>query len=85
MSKRTDLSVSVGTWARTIALVLALINQVLTAAGKPIIPIDDETILAVVTNGATVVTALIAWWENNSFTCAALNADEVYKLMKKKE
>lgn len=83
MTKRKDLTVSPGTWARTIVLLLALVNQCLAAAGKPVIPVDDETLSSLITNGFTVAAALIAWWKNNSFTCAALNADEVYKMMKK--
>ncbi len=61
-----------GTIIRTICLVLALINQILTATGHSIIPIDDETIQALVSTIATVVTALIAWWKNNDFTEEAL-------------
>lgn len=57
-----------GTIIRTICLVLALVNQILTATGHSIIPIDDETIQALVSTIATVVTALIAWWKNNDFT-----------------
>lgn len=83
MTKRKDLTVSVGTWARTAVLILALVNQCLSAAGKPIIPISDDQLNAIVTNGLTVAASLVAWWKNNSFTCAALNADEVYKLMKR--
>lgn len=82
MTKKKNLTVSAGTWARTIALMLALVNQCLTAAGKPVIPIDDATLQALITNGFTVAASLAAWWKNNSFTCAALNADEVYKLMR---
>ena len=74
--------VSVGTIVRTVLLMLALVNQILTATGHSIIPIDDETVTQLITNVATIVTALIAWWKNNSFTKAALAGDATMKLFK---
>ena len=65
-----------GTAARTAVLVLALANQVLATAGKPIIPIEDEDLNALITAGLTVGTALIAWWHNNSLTRHAQSADK---------
>ncbi len=61
---------------RTVILALALINQILTASGHAIIPIDDETVTTLISTAATVITALIAWWKNNSFTQEAIEADE---------
>lgn len=63
------------TVARTFVLVLALINQCLSAAGKPPLPIDNETLEHLVTAGITTAAALWAWWKNNSFTQNALQAD----------
>lgn len=37
----TNRTVSVGTITRTAALGLALTNQLLSAAGKPLLPIDN--------------------------------------------
>ena len=76
--------VSAGTIARTICLALALINQILTATGHSIIPIDDETINLLVSTAATVIMAVISWWKNNSFTQAAIEADLVLKQLKGK-
>ena len=75
-------TVSAGTVARTAVLLLALTNQVLSAMGKPILPIDSTELEQLVTAGCTTVAALIAWWNNNSFTQAALAADEVYEQKK---
>jgi len=75
-------TISAGTIARTAALLLALTNQVLSALGKPVLPIESATIEQLVTAGFTTVAALIAWWKNNSFTQAALAADEVYEQKK---
>lgn len=64
------------TVARTFVLVLALINQFLSAAGKSPLPINSETLEQFVTVGITTAAALWTWWENNSFTQNALQADE---------
>ena len=74
--------ISAGTIARTAVLLLALTNQILSACGKPILPIESATVEQLVTAGITTVAALIAWWKNNSFTQAALAADEVYEQKK---
>ena len=78
----THHNISASTLARTAALALALTNQVLSAVGKPILPIESATVEQLVTAGITTVAALIAWWKNNSFTQAALAADEVYEQKK---
>ena len=69
-------NITSGTIARTIVLILALVNQVLAIMGKGTIDIADDTIYQLFSLGATVITALIAWWKNNSFTCLACEADE---------
>lgn len=73
------MKVTKGTIARTIILALALINQVLTAMGKNVINIADEDINTLISTGFTIVTAIAAWWKNNSFTKAALEADEIMR------
>lgn len=75
-------TISAGTVARTAALLLALTNQVLSALGKPVLPIESATVEQLVTAGITTVTALIAWWKNNSFTAAALEADKTFDRLK---
>ena len=47
----------------------------LTACGRPILPIESETLNQLVTSGLTVAAALVSWWKNNSFTREALAAD----------
>lgn len=75
-------TISAGTIARTACLLLALVNQVLSALGKPVLPIESATVEQLVTAGITTVTALIAWWKNNSFTPAALEADKTFDRLK---
>ena len=78
----TTRTVSAGTVARTAVLLLALTNQILSACGKPILPIESSTVEQLVTAGITSVAALVSWWKNNSFTQAALAADEIYEQKK---
>ena len=68
-------NITAGTIARTACLVLALTNQILSAAGKPVLPIEDSQLETLVTTGLTVAASLAAWWKNNSFTPAAIKAD----------
>ena len=76
-------TISAGTVARTAALLLALTNQLLSALGKPVLPIESETVEQLVTAGITSIAALVAWWKNNSFTPAALEADKTFDRLKK--
>lgn len=78
------MKISASTIARTAILALALVNQILSATGHPVIPIEDAQIETLVSTGFTVVAALVSWWKNNSFTAAALKGDEVMKEAKKK-
>ena len=70
------------TIARTIVLVLALLNQVLAIAGKGTLDIAESDIYQVCTLVATIVSTLCSWWKNNSFTPAAIAADETLKELK---
>ena len=78
-----NFKISTATIVRTACLLLALTNPMLSAMGKPIIPIESSTVEQLVTAGITTVTALIAWWNNNSFTQAAIQADGVMEDLKK--
>lgn len=69
------MDISAWTITRTIILALALINQLLSASGHAVIPIEDATIETLVSTAFTVVAALVAWWKNNSFTKAARIGD----------
>ena len=76
--------ITAATITRTACLLLALANQVLSALGKPILPIESSTVEQLMTAGITTVTALLAWWNNNSFTPEAIQADNVMKELKKR-
>ena len=74
--------ISAGTIARTIILVLALVNQILAAFGKSPLNIASEDISTVVSLIFTIIAAIAAWWKNNSFTQAAITGDATMKQLK---
>lgn len=75
--------VSVETIARTVVLLATLVNQVLTMLGKNPLPFAEDELYALFTAAATVAASLWAWWKNNSFTSAAISADEYLAELKK--
>ena len=79
----TERTVSAATIARTAVLALALINQLLSAMGKPVLPIESTQLEQLISTGFTTVSALVNWWYNNSFTKEALAADAEYEKLKK--
>lgn len=74
-----EQGVSAGTIARTVCLILALVNQVLVMFDMVPIDLAEDTVYEGVSIVFTVVTALVAWWKNNSFTTKAIEADKVLK------
>lgn len=68
-------NVSSDTWVRTIVLIVALINQGLIIFGKTSKLIDENSVASTASYILTIVSALWAWWKNNSFTEKAQNAD----------
>ena len=78
-----EYGVTAGTIARTAVLALALTNQVLSACGKPLLPIQSDQLEQLVTAGITTAAALVSWWKNNSFTPAAIEADKTFDRLKK--
>lgn len=66
-----------GTIIRALCLILALTNLTLETMGKKIIPITDDQISTFITLTATIITALVGYWKNNSFTQEAIIADGI--------
>lgn len=79
------MNISTGTIVRTVLLVVAIVNNCLSLFGKSPLPIKDADVEAFVSLGFTVVTALVAWWKNNSFTEAALKGDAVMRQLKERK
>ena len=78
-------NITAGTIARTIVLLLALANQVLAMSGKQVLNIADDDIYQIVSIIFTVSASAVAWWKNNSFSQAAIKADEYKENIKEKD
>lgn len=79
------MKVSKGTIIRTACLILAIINNALALYGKSPLPIENDMVAEIVSFVFTVSASLAAWWKNNSFTTAAIEADKIMKKMKSGE
>lgn len=77
-------NISKATIARTAALALALANQLLSATGHPVLPIESAELEQLVSTGLTIAAALVSWWKNNSFTSEAIEADDFLHMLKKR-
>ncbi len=73
------------TIVRTLVLLTGLINLALTMSGKNPLPFKDQDISEFVAYFWTGASAIWSWWKNNSFTTAAIHADEVKKIIKAQE
>lgn len=76
-------NISKETIIRTIVMVAALINQVLTFLNINPIPFSSEEIYAALTSAFTVISTIWVWWKNNSFTKNAIEADAYLNDLKK--
>ena len=77
------MKVSKETWLRTALLLVTLLNELLTAAGKNPLPFSENTVYQGVSALMTAAASLWAWWENNSFTANAVRADAYYEELRK--
>lgn len=82
--KKKNHKISASTLARTAALALALTNQLLSATGHAVLPIESSQLEQLVSTGLTMAAALVSWWENNSFTPEAIEADGYLNQLKQK-
>lgn len=80
-----NYKIGTDTYVRTAFLLIALINTVLTACGANPLPFSEDELYEGLSAVVTVVASLWAWWENNSFTKAAIAADAEYERLKKQE
>lgn len=64
------------TIVRTAVLGFALLNQILTISGYNPLPFTDDDFGQAVSMILTAGASLWTWWKNNSFTQAAIAADE---------
>ena len=78
------MKISNGTIVRTVVLIIALINQVLTVSGKNPLPFSENEIYEGASLILTTIASITSWWKNNSFTKNAIKADE-YKASLKRQ
>lgn len=67
--------VSIQTWARTIVLLIALAAQFCVIAGKSEREVNIDEWTGYATYALTVIASVWSWWQNNSFTGKAQEAD----------
>ena len=79
------MKIKTQTFVRTACLALALLNNVLTMMGKNPLPFSEDEAYCGLSALVTVAVSLWTWWENNSFTKAALSADAEYERIKAEE
>lgn len=75
-------TVKPATWARMAVLLLTFVNQVLAIFGKEALPVLENDIYQLVSLGSTIAVGAYTAWKNNSFTPAAIAADEYMKKLK---
>ena len=79
------MNVKASTIIRTIVLAVVLVNNILTMNGLNPLPFSEDELYEIVSEIATIAASIWAWWENNSFTKAAIKADEEYERIKAEE
>lgn len=82
MKGEINMGISKSTIIRMACLLLALINMVLVNTGHSVLPIDEVWLEEVITDGAVIVTGVVAAWKNNSFTKAAIEGDAVMRAVR---
>lgn len=84
--KKIDLNgVTADTIARTIVLIISMINGAAAIFGFTKLDIEENTIYTVVTGVSVIVSAVIGFWKNNSFTSAAIEGDNLKNALKNKD
>ena len=79
------MKISKGTIARTIALVIVIINLILKRFGIDAINVSDSEILVLVETLIEVAVIVVGFWKNNSYTQNAIRADEFLKTLRDSE
>ena len=79
------MKIDKSTIIRLILLIVALINVYLEMTGRGILPIDEELVSELVSFGFLVVTSVVGYWKNNSYTQNAIKADEFLKRLRESE
>ena len=76
-------NVSKETLIRTIALILSIVNYILTSKGMNPLPFGETEAYEFISMIAMGAASIWAWWKNNSFTKEAIAADKILDDLKK--
>lgn len=76
------MQISKGTIARTISIVLVLVNIVLKQFGIDAINVSESEILSLIEALIEVAIIVVSFWKNNSFTQNAIRADDFLRTLK---
>jgi SPP1 family holin len=79
------MKVTKGTIVRAILFILVIVNMVLEKCGLDVIRTDENAVLMLVEAIIELAIILVGFWKNNSFTQAAIKADEFLKQLRESE
>ena len=84
MSKiiETLKKIPVRTYVSVVMVLIVIINYVLTAMGKPIINLGEETITYAINTILNLIFIGFSMWKNNSITDNAIVADEILYMLR---
>lgn len=73
------MKISKSTIIRTILVAIVIINFILERLGVDLIPADESMITMFVETFIEIAVVAVGFWKNNSFSEAAIRADEFLK------
>lgn len=79
------MKITKGTIVRAIMMILVVVNLVLEKCGIDVIRTDENAILMLVEAIIELAIIAVGFWKNNSFTQAAIKADEFLKQLRESE
>ena len=76
------MKISKGTIVRAVMFLIVALNFGLEKLGVDIIPANENVVTMVVETLIEIAVLVVGFWKNNSFTPAAIKADELLKQLK---
>lgn len=81
-NKEISLSPQWGTIARTVFLIISLFLSIGYQTGRLTYEIDENKLYELIITIMTIISSVICWWKNNSFTKEAIQADAIMRISK---
>lgn len=79
------MKISKSTIIRAILIAIVIINFVLEKIGVDLIPVNESLIAMIVETVIEIAVIVVGFWKNNSFSQAAIRADEFLKELRNDE